>query len=148
MEFFQKDELENALDILKKMPSPYACHFRSCIVIDPVFSNKFRRPPDAGVIRIELSDGAGLPSYSSLYTALASGVPMVVSGIDPGHRNLTPDFFIERHGTERVKIIRTLDNQEEVVDLAIFMESFGSLVAIVNPAKLKVCPPMLYSGLE
>lgn len=110
------------------------------LVADFVSSKHLSCPPDAGIVRIELSHGAGLPSYSSLYRAIASGVPTVVSGIDPGDDNLTPEYFIQRHGEELVTVINTVTGEDRTLPLATFMQPFNvsDSDSAANPEKLKV----------
>ncbi|VDC04896.1 unnamed protein product [Peniophora sp. CBMAI 1063] len=125
LEFFRPMELENALVSLDSAPS-----------IEPR-----RCPPNAEVVNIELSDGAGLPSYGTLYSALASGVPMVVSGINPGESNLTPAYFTKRHGKEIVTVVNTVSGTARTLALEEFMQDFGNPDALVEPEKLKDWPP-------
>lgn len=99
-------------------------------------------PPDAEVMRVELSDGGGLPSYSTVYNALATGVPLVVSGINPGE-SLTHEYFIQWHGEEMVKVINTTTQATRTIALATFMRKFGT--PTTDPEKLKVCSSLIPS---
>ncbi|VDC04163.1 unnamed protein product [Peniophora sp. CBMAI 1063] len=98
-------------------------------------------PTDAEIVHVELSDGAGLPSYGTLYQSLASGVPIVVSGINPGDSNLTPGYFIKRHGKEIVTVVNTVTGAVRTVALEDFMRDFGTSDTDVQPEKLKDWPP-------
>ena len=93
-----------------------------------------------------LTDGAGLPSYSTLYQNLAAGVPIVVTGIDPGESNLTPEYFIRRHGHEVVTVVNTKTGVDRSLDLATFMQSFDCPPADVDPEKLKVPSSLFLSS--
>ena len=95
-------------------------------------------PSNAEVVNVRVSDGAGLPSYSTVYEALATGVPLVVSGLNPGEKNLTPEYFIQRHGKTMVHVVNTLTGARRSVALARFLRGFCSADAKVNPEKLQV----------
>lgn len=138
LEFFQPNELESALNILRNIPPPYDTHLGKQCFTDFVLSQQFSCPRDSDIVRVELSDGAGLPSYSALYRGLAEGVPMVISGIDPGDHNLTPDYFIQRHGEEIVTVINTVTGEDRTLPLADFMRPFGVPDSDALPEKLKV----------
>lgn len=139
LECFRPGELETALKILGTIPPPYDHHPWYSDVIDPILSKQIRCPPDADdIVRVKLSGRAGLPSYSTLYTTLASGVPMVVSGIKPGGHNLSPEFFVKSYGKEIVTVINTVTHATRTIELATFMEKFGVFDVDVEPEKLKV----------
>ncbi|VDC00217.1 unnamed protein product [Peniophora sp. CBMAI 1063] len=76
-----------------------------------------------------------------LYQALATGTPVVVSGIDPGETNLTPEFFISRHGDEMVTVTNTNTGADRTLMLREYMHSFTTPSADVEPEKLKDWPP-------
>ena len=96
---------------------------------------------------MKLSDGAGLPSYSTLYTTLAAGVPLIVSGIRPGDSNLTPEYFIRRYGKERVTVVNTMTGGQRIITLSNFMDSFANVLATPEPEKLKVLPVSVSSRI-
>lgn len=98
-------------------------------------------PPahSADLIRIQLSDTAEAPDYATLYNTLASGVPLIISGIDPGVRNLTPEYFMQRHGNNEVTVVNTKTGATRTVLLSEFMATFRkSGDNPDNPQKLKV----------
>ncbi|KZV63943.1 hypothetical protein PENSPDRAFT_554904, partial [Peniophora sp. CONT] len=68
-------------------------------------------------------------------------VPVVVSGINAGDRNLTPEYFIRRYGSTRVTITNTKTEETRKVDLAEFMEKLSLRHDPGDPAKLKDWPP-------
>ncbi|VDC04886.1 unnamed protein product [Peniophora sp. CBMAI 1063] len=126
LEFFQPHELENALEVLRRAQQVQET---SC-------------PSDADeVVRVTLSHGAGQPSYATLYKALASGVPVVVSGIDPGNSNLTPDFFVKWYGDEEVTVVNTATRSARTTVLSAFMENFDDPDASAEPEKIQDWPP-------
>lgn len=77
-------------------------------------------------------------TYSKLYQTLASGIPLIVSGINPGDRNLTPEYFIHNHGDTMVALTNTKTGVQRTVPLKVFMEQFGQPKDPDNPEKLKV----------
>ncbi|VDB96467.1 unnamed protein product [Peniophora sp. CBMAI 1063] len=92
-------------------------------------------------IRTNLQDKSDIPTYSKLYHALANGIPMTVAGIHPGDRNLTPDYFIHKHGDTIVTLTNTKTGSQRRVALKHFMSGFGSSIDPENPEKLQDWPP-------
>ncbi|VDC01413.1 unnamed protein product [Peniophora sp. CBMAI 1063] len=127
LEVFQAGELEQALEDVEQFPSRE-------FVPGPLSS-------DREVIRVNLQDGAEPPTYSVVYRALAEGIPMIVSGIRPGDRNLTPEYFINKHGDTMVTLTNTKTGSQRKVALRTFMDSFGKPVNPESPEKLQDWPP-------
>lgn len=63
---------------------------------------------------------------------------MVVSGINAGDRNLTPDYFIQRHGLNKVTVINTRTHVPREVNLEEFMAKLRVRDDDGDPEKLKV----------
>lgn len=63
---------------------------------------------------------------------------MVVSGTNPGDSNLTPQYFIKRHGKELVTVVNTRTGAQRTLALETFMEQFRVRRIPVDPEKLKV----------
>ncbi|VDC01277.1 unnamed protein product [Peniophora sp. CBMAI 1063] len=133
LEPFEKDELEDALVEIEEMEA-----------LDRLPSSQDHLGPHSpreDLIRMTLTDKANPITYSKLYRALARGVPLTVSGIDPGNRNLTPEYFIHNHGNALVTLTNTKTGEQRDVVLESFMETFGQPPDPDNPEKLQDWPP-------
>lgn len=67
----------------------------------------------------------------------------MISGVDPGDSNLTPNYFIRRHGKEMVTLVNTKTGAQRTLALETFMNRFTARKIPVDPEKLKVdssCP--------
>ncbi|VDC04157.1 unnamed protein product [Peniophora sp. CBMAI 1063] len=73
-----------------------------------------------------------------LYQALSKGIPVKVSGIHPGDRNLTPEYFTHNHGDTIVTLTNTKTGVQRKVALKSFMDEFAKPPDPDNPEKLQV----------
>ncbi|VDC02879.1 unnamed protein product [Peniophora sp. CBMAI 1063] len=126
LEVFEVGEAEEALESLRKTQQ------RS-----PPCPLTLPREP----LRVNLLDDSDSITYSKLYQALAQGIPLIVSGIRPGSRNLTPQYFIHNHGDTPVMLTNTKTGSKRKVALKLFMEDFVSPSDSANPEKLQDWPP-------
>ncbi|VDC05425.1 unnamed protein product [Peniophora sp. CBMAI 1063] len=130
---FEVGELEAALLFYKQVPSrvpiprPLPC----------------REP-----LRLTVGDEAAPLTYSAIYRSLAAGTPIMVSGINPGERNLTPEYFIHHHGDTMVTLTNTKTDAQRVVPLVEFMDKFGRPSDPENPEKLQDWPPTEFFATE
>lgn len=60
--------------------------------------------------RFNLKDDASSFTYGDFFASFANGVPIVVSGIEPGDDNFSPSYFINNFGDEKVNVIDTVTN--------------------------------------
>ncbi|VDC04042.1 unnamed protein product [Peniophora sp. CBMAI 1063] len=90
---------------------------------------------------MRITDSRNPLTYAKVYDALANGIPMVVSGINPGHRNLTPEYFVQNHGDTVVTLTNTKTGSQRKLALKHFMYKFGKPQDPKNPEKLQDWPP-------
>ncbi|VDC00433.1 unnamed protein product [Peniophora sp. CBMAI 1063] len=104
--------------------------------VDPL-----ERPPEeyreAGPIRFKLGDRSGLP-YGRFNSALAAGVPVVISGLDRDEDMLSPEYLSRNFGSETVNVINTLTYESEERTLKDFLDTFADSRLQEPPLKLKV----------
>ncbi|VDC02171.1 unnamed protein product [Peniophora sp. CBMAI 1063] len=100
------------------------------------------RYKDEHPIRFELTDGRGLPSYSDFYCALATGVPILITGLqDLPEHILTPEYLRRNFGTEEVTVINTVTGEWQEATLEEFLATLDHAEMQNPPLKIKDWPP-------